>query len=265
MADTSGEEIRVPDIPNNDASRIAYMNTQKHSIKNLSIRQKKDKEPLLNAINNLDMFLAWLATSLEMTPYIKEQTSIDSVLKIIVNPAFKYGATYVSQATALLEKWELEKYGKDLLVDEVEEETADIQVAPTVSAASSTTTNTSEPATASIRAPPRDHPIFGLNGIMHGVVVVKTPKTTTYRIDTRYRAQNAKVFGHNNIAPGTWYPMQIVALFNGAHGSRMGGIAGSEEGGAYVGFPQLVSFSQLHPRSGTNQMPTEYRHLGQVR
>ena len=228
-----GNNLGVPDVADNDASRIAYMNTQKHAITNLTTRLKKDKEPLLNTLDNLDMFLAWLKTSLEMTPKIKAETNIDSVLKLIVNPDNKYGENYVTQATILLGKWESEEYGKGLLVEDEEEAET-----PAQSVASASSAPNIETATVSIRVPPQAHPIYGRNGIMFGVVVVKTSKTTTYRLDTRYSAKDCKVFGHNDIVPGTWWPMQIVALFHGAHGSRMGGIAGSEQGGAYVSLPK---------------------------
>jgi hypothetical protein len=41
------------------------------------------------------------------------------------------------------------------------------------------------------------------------------------------------VFGHNGLKVGAWWPMQICALRDGAHGSLMGGIAGKRDLGAY--------------------------------
>lgn len=67
---------------------------------------------------------------------------------------------------------------------------------------------------------------------MHGVALKVGPRRV-YAIDTRYPQRDAKVYGHNGLEVGSWYPMQLVALFHGAHGMTMGGIAGNAETGAY--------------------------------
>lgn len=45
--------------------------------------------------------------------------------------------------------------------------------------------------------------------------------------------RSANVRGHNGLTVGDWWPYQICALRDGAHGSMMGGIAGSKESGCY--------------------------------
>ncbi|KAG7284682.1 hypothetical protein NEMBOFW57_009291 [Staphylotrichum longicolle] len=95
-----------------------------------------------------------------------------------------------------------------------------------------------QPAAApAIRLPPPDHPIWGTAGIMHGLymTVRSTPPRTTYHFDPRYLAQkrDAKVLGHNGLAPGDWWPLQMAALYAGAHGSAIKGICGSPTVGAY--------------------------------
>ena len=68
---------------------------------------------------------------------------------------------------------------------------------------------------------------------MHGALLVRDKKSS-YRLDARYAPRDCKVIGHNKIEVGTWWPRQVIALFNGAHGSMIGGIAGSEQRGAFV-------------------------------
>lgn len=101
-------------------------------------------------------------------------------------------------------------------------------------------TNTSSKSNASLdiapttlRPPPANHPIFGTSGIMHGVVLKISSRRKDYVLDSRYPKRDAKVFGHNGLAVGDWWPMQLLALFHGAHGARMGGIAGNAQTGAY--------------------------------
>ncbi|KAI0521593.1 PUA-like domain-containing protein [Xylaria bambusicola] len=68
---------------------------------------------------------------------------------------------------------------------------------------------------------------------MYGIVTDRTGKGTVYRIRADLPRKSPKVYGDNGIPLGSWYPFQICALFWGAHGARMGGIAGSVATGAW--------------------------------
>lgn len=86
--------------------------------------------------------------------------------------------------------------------------------------------------------PPANHPIWGVNGIMHGVAPKVTSggsKIRAYQLDRRYahEKRSATVFGDNGLQVGAWFANQLVALFHGGHGSRGGGISGSVTHGAY--------------------------------
>ncbi|KAK3385570.1 PUA-like domain-containing protein [Podospora didyma] len=86
------------------------------------------------------------------------------------------------------------------------------------------------------RLPAPDHEIWGVNGSMHGVYIKPAVNgSNTYALDPRYETEKreAKVFGHNGLVPGAWWPLQLLALFHGAHGTSMGGICGNAEEGAY--------------------------------
>ncbi|KAK3306108.1 PUA-like domain-containing protein [Chaetomium strumarium] len=82
------------------------------------------------------------------------------------------------------------------------------------------------------RLPPPNHPIWGVNGIMHGMM--RSP-AARYTWDPRYRHQrrDCRVFGHNGLAPGAWWPLQALACFHGAHGHMVKGIVGDPTRGAY--------------------------------
>jgi hypothetical protein len=51
-------------------------------------------------------------------------------------------------------------------------------------------------------------------------------------LDKRFK-RPANIFGHNGLTVGDWWPKQICALRDGAHGSMIGGIAGNKERGCY--------------------------------
>lgn len=82
--------------------------------------------------------------------------------------------------------------------------------------------------------PPEDHPIWGKEGIMHGVVLGHGPHgNPTYRLDDRYDPRNAEVYGHNGLQPGMWFPRQECLRFHGGHAQKIRGISGHENKGAY--------------------------------
>ena len=68
---------------------------------------------------------------------------------------------------------------------------------------------------------------------MRGIIISRsTAGYITYTLNKSFQ-RPASVFGHNGLKVGAWWPMQICALRDGAHGSRMGGIAGKRDTGAY--------------------------------
>jgi hypothetical protein len=70
--------------------------------------------------------------------------------------------------------------------------------------------------------------------IMTVTLIASNNCNTTNKIsDDHFRRPSFKVFGHNGLSIGDWWPMQICVLRDGAHGSRMGGISGSIEEGAW--------------------------------
>ena len=60
----------------------------------------------------------------------------------------------------------------------------------------------------------------------------KSGKMWVYKIDKSYQ-RPANRFGPNQLEVGAWWPLQICALRDGAHGSYRGGIYGKREKGAY--------------------------------
>jgi len=242
---------QIIDIPNNLEVRIKFINQEiLRAVQPLCLESRKAKglpdatsEPTKSLLPRLEAFLRWLETSVEITPALKQDSKIATGLELMFKkPEFHFEDRTRERAQQLYEKWEAQNWGKG----EVVEESTDDE---------SLTGNNDEPAPdakrrrsssgaqgsgtiivpAKIRAPPEDHPIFGKKGIMHGVVLKVSNRTgrKDYILDSRYPKTDAKVYGHNRLDVGQWWPMQIVALFRGAHGSKMGGISGNSETGAY--------------------------------
>lgn len=93
---------------------------------------------------------------------------------------------------------------------------------------------TALPATPENGLPPSDHPIWGDQGIMHGVLMRRNASgRCSYTLDERFPRHDGHVYGHNGLQPGDWFAMQMCACFRGAHDQPQRGIAGDKHRGAY--------------------------------
>lgn len=242
---------QVLDIANNLEARVAFINKERMIVNNLCQISRKAGgvpdgtiEPAKTLLLRLQLFMQWLETNVEMSPALKARTKIDQALQLMYsNPQFHFQETTRNRARALYERWEAQNWGKGEVIEESSDEDANT-VASDDNAGGSKRRKSSTGATAksnpiaeltatTVRPPPPHHPIFGTEGIMHGVALKVGPRRKDYILDSRYPKRDAKVFGHNGLQVGDWWPMQLLALFNGAHGARMGGIAGNAETGAY--------------------------------
>lgn len=71
----------------------------------------------------------------------------------------------------------------------------------------------------------------GKSDLMRGIKITRGPAGgRTYALDPSYPKREAAVVGANGLQVGAWWPFQICALRDGAHGSRMGGIHGRGDG-----------------------------------
>lgn len=83
------------------------------------------------------------------------------------------------------------------------------------------------PQEAGLISPSTDHPIFGDMGIMRGILLKADAKRKSYLIRENYPKRDPNILGNNGLLVGDWWPFQICALRDGAHGSLMSGIAGT--------------------------------------
>lgn len=71
----------------------------------------------------------------------------------------------------------------------------------------------------------------GKSDLMRGIRITEGRSGgRTYALDPNYPKREAAVVGANGLEVGAWWPFQICALRDGAHGSRMGGIHGRADG-----------------------------------
>jgi hypothetical protein len=69
-----------------------------------------------------------------------------------------------------------------------------------------------------IKRAPKDHPIYGESGIMRGILWYRTKHGSQTCLDGKYPVKDPRVFGHNGLDVGAWFPRQMAALRDGAHG-----------------------------------------------
>ncbi|KAF3768995.1 hypothetical protein M406DRAFT_327404 [Cryphonectria parasitica EP155] len=246
--ENTGGDIVIPNV-----SRIFEM--RKNWIKNErqdAVQRYAQKSRRLNRIlesniqtdvwiQRTERLLSFLEHDFEISPRYKTEAQIDVLLKMIYDREdFHFPEPLKRRAKALYEEYEAQNWGQrgpdDVDSDDVDpEEGGDDEVLSNSQNMVAAHAANANPTIASIRQPPANHPIWGVNGIMHGVVPKHGGKNATTQLDRRYlrEKRSAKVFGHNGLTPGDWFPNQLVALFHGAHGSRISGITGNIHTGAY--------------------------------
>ncbi|KAF8250833.1 hypothetical protein K440DRAFT_659085 [Wilcoxina mikolae CBS 423.85] len=150
------------------------------------------------------------------TDYL-ESTRIDKAVKMLTNTTH-YGDEVAELAKKLSDRWAAKDFrpgpisteGNDLISDdESESEDEHLQTGPS----------------------------YGqglVRHIMQGVIRYRNARgNLTMKLDPRYRKRDFDIFGHNGLTIGDWWPFQICALRDGAHGSRQGGIAGRTAEGTF--------------------------------
>lgn len=218
---------------------------RKEVIQALAIKSKKnprfehpsnDEAALLDRLDGLLTRLG----DVQMTPEIKEKTQIHKGMEVICDSKFSFPDEYVVRAKSLLEKWESENWGAPVAVKRESgsdpESDGEVngdgnhQMAKKRKVSASTGKEGSK-----LLLPKPEHPIWGLNGIMHGICYSKSNGRKSPQLDPRYKdkQRRADVVGKNRLAVGAWFPSQLAALFRGAHGSAQGGIYGNANSGAY--------------------------------
>ncbi|TGJ84874.1 hypothetical protein E0Z10_g3886 [Xylaria hypoxylon] len=214
-------EPDISQIEGIEASNIAPTNTVVNMETNPA-QTVRVLNKMRNRFVDAPLYLDWLDTNVQMTPRIHKLTGVELVLTSLIDPKNKAPEDLVKKAEALLIKYKAENWGQDVVPDE--DPVGDSNAQP-LSAGASTIDE--------IQLPLANDPIFGVAGIMYGVIVDTSGKRKDYRLRVDLARKSPKVYGHNDIALGSWFPLQINALFWGAHGARMGGIAGSVTTGAW--------------------------------
>ncbi|KAF2964247.1 hypothetical protein GQX73_g9327 [Xylaria multiplex] len=217
--------VRVLNMGGTESEKLEQMKKQGRSILTLC-RNKRDRitpdrvEEMSKRFADATLYLDWLDTNVEMVPRINTSAKIELVLTTLTDRNNNVPEDLVSKASALLVKYRAENWGQDTVPDvpDVPEEDAVPNAEPTIG---------------EIQLPPANDPVFGTGGIMCGIILDTSNGRKTYRLRVDIPRKSPKVYGHNDIALGSWYAFQINALFWGAHGARMAGIAGSVTTGAW--------------------------------
>ncbi|KAM0723464.1 hypothetical protein Q7P37_000450 [Cladosporium fusiforme] len=245
------EQVLV--VPNNLDSRVQFIEQQRKNVIQMLCQQSKkangipdaSTEPTKSLLPRLGLFMQWLETHVEISPILKERSKIDMALRLIYAvPQYHFQEQTRERARQLYERWEAQNWGKGEVVEDPSEEddnsTSDDDVSGGQKKRKTSTTSMTpgrnsnlEIGPTTLHPPPANHPIFGTRGIMHGVVQKVKSRRKDWILVSRYPKRDAKVFGDNGLTVGDWWPMQLLALFHGAHGARMGGIAGNAQTGAY--------------------------------
>lgn len=174
-----------------------------------------------------------------MTPKIEKAENLRAHLEIMIGNSARVKHEYQfpdplpDKAAAVLEKFEAINWGAT--------EEPDVEEIPPIPTSQTTSVGRrprtpSSPTGRKSKSPPRvpriDHPIFGEEGIMRGIMI-NSGDMISYLMNPRFPNRDCNVVGHNRLEVGDWWPLQVCAMRDGAHGARISGIAGGKVNGAY--------------------------------
>lgn len=188
-------------------------------------------------------FLEWLEAvdkAKSMTVPLKQETRLPMILQTIYNdPRYHFAPELKTRAEKLYEAFEAQFWGgpppAEEDVDDDDDEGAAAQDANNVEAKPrrpSTTTTKKGPKTFETLVPPADHPVWGSGKIMDGIVLRRYAATgrVAKALNSNGPKRVARVYGHNGIEVGQWFPSQLAAVVAGAHGMSEAGIHNGLEG-----------------------------------
>ncbi|KAF2166361.1 hypothetical protein M409DRAFT_23552 [Zasmidium cellare ATCC 36951] len=231
-----------PAYPTELPAQIQFISNERRQVIVQLAQQGKKAGTVLDQQNGphktlferLSSLLTWLDQTVQMSPELKNETKIEDALKVILNDLFHFPETFKTKATALLEKWQTEHWGgpAPVAVDSPlagpSEAEADDEESSTSRKKRKVSQDTPETKSAGVvMKVPYDHAIWGKHGIMHGLALKKMEsgrKSKVINPEYKHLQRNAKVYGHNDITVGRWFPYQLCAVFHGAHGTSQAGI-----------------------------------------
>ncbi|KAK5162899.1 uncharacterized protein LTR77_011060 [Saxophila tyrrhenica] len=240
---TDVDDWTLVDVPAVDPAttklQMDHIKTERESLKQVLIKSKQTKgfpnptQEQLGLLKRLDDFLVWLELKLHMTPEVERETKVGSFVNQVYNPMLCLPQAYAAKVEALHKTWLASNWGE--VKKEVKRE-SDSDSAVEGSESPPKRARASAPGYTTSHLPPPQDPLWGLNGIMHGIAIrTGADGRRSNFTDPRYKREKreAKVFGHNGLENGAWYPFRLNAIFHGAHGASQAGISGDLQTGAY--------------------------------
>ncbi|KAI0154122.1 PUA-like domain-containing protein [Xylariaceae sp. FL1272] len=242
--DSATKKVEVANMPPCSSPRIVpAMKSQNRNI--LLAKQRTDEvtQELTKRYQDARRYLVWLETEAQMTPALAASTqlqvALDRILLDKYKKEFRFPQDIVNKARELQEMYNSDNFGATAVIEEGPHG-SDSDDEPT-SAVSTTTTSTAARAAPSAMPlsqvlvdPSANDAMFAEGGIMHGLLIKqKKNGGNTYVLNPEVPHRSCKVFGHNGLQLGAWFPFQISALHHGAHGATTAGIAGDTVRGAY--------------------------------
>lgn len=237
----------------NDAARIQFINNKSVSVKRYALDSRKAgtvlgaADPVARGrLEDTDALLSWLDTSVDMNPELKSKTNLLKLLELIYKePKIHFSENTRSKAKALVDRWSAENWGAPAAPEpqigggsDTGEGINDNALEEDVSGPSiNRRPSTIRSGSTRIHYPPPAHAIWGQNGIFHGLAKKENLDTGTIStvLNDRLTSQkkDPKIYGHNGLKVGQWFPSQLSALVNGAVGASQAGISGHTANGAY--------------------------------
>lgn len=199
--------------------------------------------------DKIDIILEELSRARTITARFTKKIDLKRVLDVLRLPARGFSAVTNEIAEGLFQEFERQNWGESPTPMMFTTAPEPNSVAPGRSNTSRRRMplNASSTVPATVSAAPElqdektvlcfdeDHPIFGNDGVMHGINVRlnMTTKKRSYFLDKSKHRPHTNIVGHNGCNVGDCWAYQICLVRDSVHGCPQAGIYGNEASGAY--------------------------------
>ncbi|KAK1624499.1 PUA-like domain-containing protein [Colletotrichum phormii] len=107
-----------------------------------------------------------------------------------------------------------------------------------------------------VKPVPADHPIWGVNRMMHGIAQRKGGKIRVFNPAYIEFKRPAKILGHNGWEVGQWVPGQLNAMYLGGHGESNAGISYTKDEHGNIGPAASIIMAEKYGAMDVDQGET---------
>lgn len=155
------ERVKWLEMERANIQRFAQASMKEGGVPDLDDKKHRDQ------IRRVRAYLNLLEFDTTMSPELRDKARIEAVLELMNRPKVYFPDDVKQRAAMLLQRFRDDNWGAE--VEDDDDDDNEEVASPTTATAPSAPTGQPGSATVTIRLPPADHEIWGVEGIMHRI------------------------------------------------------------------------------------------------